>query len=108
MINRIASIFAVVATANHDIKAISAFIPATTTTTTIPSSALYYHPEQPLPYLGNDNGPINDEYYDLDLELVTQDVSRAYERGVECVNNFGLCEIDEVLDLSEGEREREI
>ena len=101
MIKRIASIFAVVATANHDIKAISAFLPAMTTT--IPSSALNYHPEQAPPYLGNDNSPINDEYYDLDLELVTQDVSRAYERGVECANNFGLCDIDEVLDLSEGE-----
>ena len=106
------------ATANDDILSASAFIPTATiqqqqrhavSNTKVvksPSVALHYHPEQPPLYNGN-NDPMkmNNEYYDLDLEIATQEVSRAYERGVECANNFGLCEIDEVLDLSEGEFE---
>ncbi|KAL3757059.1 hypothetical protein ACHAWU_002898 [Discostella pseudostelligera] len=108
MLSRIASILAV-AMANYDIKATSAFMPpatiqqANTKIVKAPSFALYYHPEQLPPYNSNTNNLMNNEYYDvdLDLDMATQDVSRAYERGVECANNFGMCDIDEVLDLSE-------
>jgi len=114
MLSRIAFILTV-AMANIDIKA-SAFMPAATiqhTNTKIvksPSFVLYYHPEQLPPYNSNTNDLMNNEYYDvdLDLDMATQDVSRAYERGVECANNFGMCDIDEVLDLSEGESARDV
>lgn len=118
MLSRIILSIIAFATANYDILSASAFIPTATiqqqqqhavSNTKIvksPSVALHYHPEQP-PLYNSNNDPMkmNNEYYDLDLEMATQDVSRAYERGVECANNFGLCEIDEVLDLSEGEFE---
>ena len=115
MLSRIASILAV-AMANYDIKATSAFMPpatiqqANTKIVKAPSFALYYHPEQLPPYNSNTNNLMNNEYYDvdLDLDMATQDVSRAYERGVECANNFGMCDIDEVLDLSEGESARDV
>lgn len=35
--------------------------------------------------------------------LETQhDISLAYDRALDCANNFGMCDIDELLDLSEG------
>ena len=30
------------------------------------------------------------------------DISLAYDRALDCANNFGMCDIDELLDLSEG------
>eukprot|EP00578_Thalassiosira_sp_NH16_P012053 CAMPEP_0181112060 /NCGR_PEP_ID=MMETSP1071-20121207/19613_1 /TAXON_ID=35127 /ORGANISM="Thalassiosira sp., Strain NH16" /LENGTH=177 /DNA_ID=CAMNT_0023196007 /DNA_START=113 /DNA_END=646 /DNA_ORIENTATION=- len=31
----------------------------------------------------------------------TGDISGAYDRAADCANNFGMCDIDELLDLSE-------
>ena len=30
------------------------------------------------------------------------DIAGTYERAIDCANNYGLCAIDELIDLSEG------
>ncbi len=39
----------------------------------------------------------------LNYQSEVYDISGAYQRAVDCANNFGMCDIDELLDLSEGE-----
>ncbi len=31
------------------------------------------------------------------------DITLTYDRAMDCANNYGMCDIDELLDLSEGE-----
>ena len=104
---RLVSILAIaMAIANTGIPSTWAFVPTSTTyrnqhhhaTNNIMASSflLYFHPEQQQ--LPPNYNPLNNNF-----ELETQELSRVYDRGAECANNFGMCDVDEVLDLSEGE-----
>ena len=33
---------------------------------------------------------------------IPENIPQTYDRALDCANNFGLCGIDELLDLSEG------
>lgn len=37
-----------------------------------------------------------------DFPETQHDISLTYDRAMDCANNFGMCDIDELLDLSEG------
>lgn len=51
-----------------------------------PESAVAFPP--PMPPMGLE-------------EQQPDDLAMTYDRALDCVNNFGMCEIDELLDLSE-------
>ncbi len=58
------------------------------------TTSLNYYPDETSPNPNyNQGGGFPEAQHDISL---------AYDRALDCANNFGMCDIDELLDLSEG------
>jgi hypothetical protein len=57
-----------------------------------PESAVVAGFPPPMPHMGRHEQPLPQEEDDLAM---------TYGRALDCVNNFGMCDIDELIDLSE-------
>ena len=91
---RIASVLAlVVACRIPSVAAFSAMIRADKIARG-PTTSLNYYPDETSRNLNYHQGGGFPE--------TQHDITLAYDRALDCVNNFGMCDIDELLDLSEG------
>lgn len=57
---------------------------------------LKYEPQPTPPY---DMSPP-----DMQPDMQAEPIGMTYDRALDCANNVGMCDIDEVLDLSEGKK----
>ena len=77
------------------LQSASAFVPTTSASNNArgQSTSLDYYPDNT--FLNYQQGG--------DFPEPQHDIALAYDRAMDCANNFGMCDIDELLDLSEGE-----
>jgi hypothetical protein len=77
------------------LQSASAFVPTTSASNNArgQSTSLDYYPDNT--FLNYQQGG--------DFPEPQHDIALTYDRAMDCANNFGMCDIDELLDLSEGE-----